>query len=117
MVDQQHPGPVVVADRADDLCKLGHLGLRQAGGGLVHEHECRLGDERARHPQPALVALGKGAGVCVGQIRQAQALEQLACPPPRLARSHANSEGGHLDVLADGQSSKRAAVLERAGQP
>src|SRR6266566_912705 len=114
VVDQQHTGPMVVADGADNLRELRHLRLRQARGGLVNQHESRLGDERARHSEAPLVALGQRAGTCVGQVSQAQELEQLSGPPPRLARSHTDPERGDLDVFADGEGPQRAAVLERA---
>src|SRR6266496_1763535 len=116
VVDQQHTGSMVVANRANNLRKLGHLCLRQASGRLVHQHERGLGDERARHPQPPFVALGQRAGPCIGQIRQTQKLEQLPGPPPRLAGAHTDPERGDLDVLADGEGPQRAAVLERARQ-
>ena len=59
VVDQEHAGAVVVAHRADDRREDGDLGLGQAGGRLVHQHEARLGGERARDAEPALVALGE----------------------------------------------------------
>ena len=51
------PGAVLGADRADDGGEVRDLGLGEAGGGLVHQHERRLGGERPRDAEPAFVAV------------------------------------------------------------
>ena len=62
VVDQEHAGAVLVAHRSHDGGEAGHLGLRQAGGRLVHQHEARLGRERARDAEPPLVAVRERGG-------------------------------------------------------
>src|SRR5581483_7049284 len=57
VVDQEHARLALVADEPDDGGELRHLGLGQAGGGLVHQDEAWRRRERARDAEPALVAV------------------------------------------------------------
>ena len=85
---------------ADDRRELGHLRLGQAGGRLVHQHEERLGRERARHAEPALVAVRERAG---RHVRAARSPSRRAARPrgARASRGRApDPERRDLDVLA-----------------
>jgi hypothetical protein len=117
VVDQEHPGLVLVAHGPHDCGELGHLGFGQARGRLVEEQEPGLGGERPRDAELALVAVRERTGRLPLARSEAEQLEQLVGPTPRLAGPCASSEGGDLDVLADAQACERAAVLERAREP
>ena len=117
VVDQQHARAVLVADRADDRRERGHLRLGKPRRRLVHQHEARLGRERARHAEPPLVALRERRRRRVGVGGEAEQVQQLAGALRRTARRDADAERRHLHVLADGQRAERAAVLERAREP
>ena len=114
VIDEEHAGVVLVADRAHDLGERRHLGLGQPGGRLVHEHEPRLGRERARDAEPPLVAVRQRARGELGVRDELQRLEQRVRATPCLARSGTDAERGDLDVLAHREPAERAAVLERA---
>ena len=77
VIDQQHAGAVVVAHRADHGGEVRHLGLREAGCGLVHEHEPRLARERAGNAEPALVPVRERSGRHVGVRDQSEQPKQL----------------------------------------
>ena len=57
VVDEEHSRIVVVANRADDVCELGNLGLGQSRRGLVEQDEARVRRERPRDPEPPFVAV------------------------------------------------------------
>ena len=77
VVDQEHARVVVVAHGAHHRGERGNLCLRETGRGLVHEEEPRLGRERTRDAEPALVPMRERARRRVGVGRQAERLEQL----------------------------------------
>ena len=117
VVDQQHARVVVVANRANDGREVGHLGLGQPGRRLVHEHEERLGRERAGYPEPAFVAVRRA-------IRPGRSAKWARPRSPRISsarslaarRERADSECRNLDVLAHRQRAERMGVLEGACQ-
>ena len=79
---------MVVAHRADDRGELRHLGLGQPGRRLVHQHERRLGRERAGDAEPPLVAVRERAGRRrVRDALEPEQLEQLVGPAPRRPRA------------------------------
>src|SRR5712691_6569952 len=57
VVDEEHACAVLVADGAHDCREVGHLGLGEAGRGLVQQDEARLGRERTGDAELALVAV------------------------------------------------------------
>ena len=73
VIDEEHAGVVLVAHRAHDLGERRHLRLGETGGGLVHEHEARLGRERTRDAEPTLVSVRKRAGRRIRVPRRAEA--------------------------------------------
>ena len=89
MVDQEHAGVVLVADGSDHVRELRHLGLGQPRSRLVEEDEPRLGRERARDPEPPLVAVRERARWRLGAPGQPDELEQLGRPAPRGAGARA----------------------------
>ena len=109
---------MLVAHRAHDRGERGHLGLGQAGRGLVHEHEARLGRQRAGHAEPALVAVGSAPAGRVGVARQAEQLEQLGRAPPRRPRAEAPTPSAATSTFSRTlRPAERVPVLERAGEP
>ena len=118
VVDQQHAGPVLVAHRAYDRGEVGHLGLGEPGRRLVHQHEARLGRERARNPELALVAVRQRRRRLVRTCRRARARRADASRARRASRAGgADAERGNLDVLAHRQPLEGVPVLERAREP
>ena len=106
VVDQQHAGLVVVADRAHDRGELGHLRLGQPGRRLVHEHERRLGGERAGDAEPPLVAVRQRARRRLGQRRQAEQLEQLVARRRRASRGPAPTPSAATSTFSRTESSR-----------
>ena len=60
VVDQEDAGLVLAPDRAHHRREVGHLRLRQPGGGLVEQQEPRLGRESPGDSEPPLVAVAEG---------------------------------------------------------
>ena len=114
VVDQEHAGAVVVAHGADDGGEGRHLGLGQAGRGLVHEHEARVGGERAGDPEPPLVAVRERRGRRVRARGEPEQLEQLVARRAARPRRGADAERGDLDVLAHAERAEGVRVLEGA---
>ncbi len=85
VIDEEHARVVVVAHRAHDLGERRHLRLGKACRRLVHEDEARLGGQRARDAQPALVAVRQRAGRGVGVRGRAAA--SRGAPSARLRAS------------------------------
>src|SRR6185437_7611192 len=78
--------PALVAQSADEARELGALLRIHPGRGLVEEQELRVGPERPRHLEPALVAVGEVHRIGVlGLARKAAVLEELARPVGRAA--------------------------------
>jgi hypothetical protein len=117
VVDQQDARTVLVAQRTHHRRERRHLRLGQPRGGLVEQHESRLGGERACDAEPSLVAVREGRRRRIGVRGEAEAAEQVVGAQRGLARPGARAERGHLDVLADGQRPERMTVLEGAREP
>jgi hypothetical protein len=90
------------------------LELVEAGGRLVEEEEPRRAGQRAREAEPALVAVRQGLGVAVGEVGEADELEQLRGTRAGGAPPRARPERRGLDVLRHGHAGERAHALERA---
>jgi hypothetical protein len=117
VVDEQHAAAVLVPHRADDRGEVRHLGLGQAGRGLVHEHELRLGRERAGDAEPPLVAVRERRRGRVRVGGKPEDAEEVVCPLRGGARRRADAQRGDLDVLAHRQVAERVRVLEGAREP
>src|SRR5262249_12661077 len=101
----------------DDLRERRNLRLGQTGGRLVEQEEARARRERPSDAEPPLVALSERVRGCIGVRRQPECVEQLLGPCACSRRPRACTEGGDLDVLADGERAKSVAVLERPREP
>jgi hypothetical protein len=79
-----------MGDRDHRLVELVHGSQRQhvlealsrVAGGLVGEHDGRLGDQRPRHRYPLLLAAGKLGGAVGAAILEADGTNQLLEPGP-----------------------------------
>src|SRR6266540_1403375 len=79
-----------LAGQAGDLLPHVGAGLRvQAGGGLVQEQRPGAVDQPHGHVQLALHATRVGAGLAVGRLGEAEAVQQLVAAPLELAPAHA----------------------------
>ena len=118
MVDQEHAGAVLVAHRAHDGGEVRDLGLGEPGRGLVHQDEARLGGERARDAELALVAVRQRAtAVSSARAAEAERAEQT------LARQRASRPDAPTPSAATSTFSRTVEtlegvpVLERAREP
>ena len=127
---------LLLADAEQQLRELGRLARVEAGGGLVEAQQARLGAHGAGDLELALVAVGQGAGVPVGLVGQAGALEPVAArarspPAPQRGRRRgpsrpSDTEAGrphqpvvlrHDQILERGHGGEQADVLEGAREP
>ena len=76
MLDQ-HDGDAAVADARDQRVELVGLVRVHAGGGLVEQQQPRLRRERARHFEPALIAVGQVGCLRVALVGEAEEGEQV----------------------------------------
>ena len=76
MLDDEDGDPVL-ADRFQELAQVLLLGGVHAGGGLVQREEARLGGERARDLEAALVAVGEVLGELIAARADAHVFEKL----------------------------------------
>ena len=86
----------------------GHLRLGEPGGRLVHQHERRLGRERARDAEPSLVAVSErpGGRVCVrGRDRAARAARR---PGARASRGPAPTPSAATSTFSRTVSERNA---------
>ena len=93
-----------LAGQAGDLLPHVGAGLRvQAGGGLVQEQRPGAVDQPHGHVQLALHATRVGAGLAVGRLGEAEAVQQLVAAPLELAPAHAVELALEGEVLAAGR--------------
>ena len=105
---------MVVPHGAHDRRELRHLGLGQTGGRLVHQHVARLGRERTRDAEPALVTVRRATPPARPAWAASPSSSSSSVARRRASRGPApDAERRDLDVLAHGQAAERAAVLER----
>ena len=112
VVDEQDAGAVLLhgANRGGEARD---LRLGEPRGRLVHEHEARLGGERASDAEPPLVTVRdrrRGLARIRGQVEER---EKLVGAPRGLPLRGADAERGDLDVLPHRQPAEGVAVLER----
>ena len=118
VVDQEHAGVVVVAHGAHDGGELGHLRLGQPRRGLVQQDEARLGGQRPRDAEPALVTVRRATPPALRRDAASPSSSSRSAARRRgLARRGADAERRHLDVLPHREAAERVAVLERPRQP
>ena len=80
---------------------------------LVHEHHRRVGGQRARHPDPLLLAARELVGVAVGvRLGKADALEQLDARRAGLLAVPAEQPRHGGDVVDDRAVREEASVLD-----
>ncbi len=94
------------------------LALGHAGGGLVEQQHARLGGDRDRDLEQALLAVGQRRGVLVHDVEQMEARQDLgdlgvdvvarAHPPPPVAAAADPFGDGKADGLERGQVGDRA---------
>ena len=122
MLDQQDRR-AVAADVVEQALERRGLGRVHAGRRLVEREQLRLGRERARDLEPALVAVGEMLGERVGALRDADVLEQLvarfsiAFSSARVFASRedrAEHVGVRAHVAADHHVLERRQVREQA---
>ena len=110
VLDQQDRD-AVVADASISLPSATRLGGVHAGRRLVEREQLRLGGERARDLQPALVAVGQAAGGIVGArggCRRSRAA------PARAARSRFSS--AQRALVAQDRAASRRRACARGGR-
>ena len=102
--------PVHLAHQVDDV----PAGLRvEVGGGLVGEHERRVGDQRPGHGHALPLAAGELAGAVAGVVGEPHRLEERVHPPSPLRGGHAPlQEQRELHVLEDGEHRHQVEGLE-----
>ena len=108
------PAPCSALTERTTRRELRDLGLGKTRGGLVHQHERRLGGERPRDAEPPLVAVRERRRRHLGVAIEPELGHQRVRAPGGLARSGADTERRDLDVLAHREVAERPAVLERA---
>ena len=122
MLDEEDRELLVVADLADERHELERLLRVHPGGRLVEEQELRLRRERARHLEPALVAVREVPRVVVVTPCEAAVVEQLegaltglALLPPDAGRADDAAEDPSLEtaVHADEDVLERRHLLEQ----
>ena len=133
VIDQEDADVVVRADRADDRGEVRYLRLREAGGRLVEQQEARTCRERARHAEPAFVAVAQrvrrgrsraasGPGDRAACLRAASphaSTRRRRAPPPRrspgprasgmrgCAETCARAHGGRADAATSPSHRRR----------
>ena len=79
MLDQEDRGAMLVADGAQEFVEFRALAVVEAGGRLVEAKQHRIGAHGAGDFEPALGAVGQGAGGVVGARGEADAVEPISC--------------------------------------
>ena len=98
---------------ADDVPHAQAAARVEAGGRLVEEQQLRAADERAGEVEPPPHAAGVRLGDPVGGVLQAEALEHVVRPPPRLRPVEPVEPAEHPQVLAAGEVLVDGGVLPR----
>ena len=75
----------LLAQGKDDLLHLGHGDGIDAAERLVEHQQARVGDERARDGQPALLAAAQGQREVARDVRDAELFEQFVAARPAVA--------------------------------
>ena len=124
MLDQQHGD--VARQAADDRENVVALALRHAGGGLVEQQHARLGGDRDRDLEQALLAVGQRHRLFVHDVEQMEARQEIgdlvidvvarAHPPPPVAAMAEAFGDGEADGLERGQIGIELVDLEGARQ-
>jgi hypothetical protein len=83
VVLDQDDGDAVVADLADDRHQLADVRRRQARGRFVQQQQARVERQRAADLQQALLAVGEVARLFVGQVGQADEIQDRGRPRAR----------------------------------
>ena len=132
VLDQQHGGALAVELLDDGGERVGLVRI-EAGGRLVEQQQARLGGERARDFEQALLAVGQQLGVLLGLARRGRRKRAVRAPwrarrsswrRNQASRSSAaaNAAFGReveadLDVLGDRHALEQLHELEGAHQP
>ena len=111
MMLDQDDGHAAIGEAADQLHQVLDLAMRQAGGGLVEQQQLRPQRQRARDLEAPLVAEGQVARLLVGEVGEADEVEQ----PPRLGQRRALLARGSAAGAA--RSRRRSRGNADAGRP
>jgi hypothetical protein len=111
VVGDHHDGLAVLVDRAaHEAEQLGARGRVEVAGGLVGEHDRRLGGQRPGRGHPLLLAAGQLGRLVAEALAQPDSVDHPVDPGP--VRLAAGDGQGQLEVLGRGEGREQVEGLE-----